>query len=341
MGRPEGRVVIPAYLTVLAMYPLGRLLFGRLGGLGAMAFLAFSRWHMSMSRWGWNKVVPPLFQVAATFLLLRGLRDRRSSDFVLGGLASGLMMYTYLSSRLALATLGCFAVYYLAVSPGGPIHAWRRHRRGLALFLIAWLVAVAPIAVTHITDPFTFFNRVSQISIFKDMSEAGSYQPLVRNIRDHLKFFNQIGDHQGKHNLPDEPEADPLVGLLLVIGVGHALLSLRDHRRGLLLLWLLFGMAGGVFSSNQESPQSYRTLTAAPAVALFAGDALARAALGLAIGAGCGTRRSRILLPPPPVEARARRCRTSRLDLLRGLGDNRLLRPPGRVPLGQRRLQPH
>jgi hypothetical protein len=231
---------------------------------------------MTMSRWGWNEVVPPLFQVVATFFLLRGLRDRRSSDFAIGGLISGLMMYTYLSSRLALATLGLFAVYFLLVAEGGPLVAWRRHWRGLALFLFAWVVAVAPIAVTHITEPFTFFNRVGEISIFRDVREAGSYEPLRRNIEDHLKFFHQTGDHQSKHNLPDEPQADPLVGLLFMIGLAYALLRLRDPRRGLLWLWLLLGMAGGVFSSNHESPQSYRTLTAAPAIALLAGDVLAR-----------------------------------------------------------------
>ncbi|HVN76750.1 MAG TPA: PA14 domain-containing protein [Thermoanaerobaculaceae bacterium] len=274
--------ILPGFLTVLAMYPLGRLMFGQVGGLSAMAFLAFNRWHMSMSRWGWNEVVPPLFQVLATFFLLRGLRDRRSSDFALGGLLSGLMMYTYLSSRLALATLGLFAVYFLLVERGGPIAAWRRHGRGLLLFLFAWIVAVAPIAVTHITDPFTFFNRVGEISVFKDIRAARSYEPLKRNIVDHLKFFHQIGDHQTKHNLPDEPEADPVVGLLFVIGLAYGLLRLRDGRRGLLWLWLLLGMAGGVFSSNHESPQSYRTLTAAPAIALLAGDVLAR--LGRAAG---------------------------------------------------------
>ncbi len=301
--------LVPAFLTVLAIYPLGRLMFGPAGGLSAMAFLAFSRWHMSMSRWGWNEVVPPLFQILATFLLLRGLRDRRSSDFAIGGLVSGLMMYTYLSSRLALATLGLFAAYVLAVAPGGPIPAWRRHRRGLLLFLLAWVIAVSPLAVTHVTDPFTFFNRVSEISVFKDVRAAGNYEPLKRNIIDHLKFFNQIGDHQGKHNLPDEPAADPLVGLLLLMGLAHALLSLRDQRRGLLLLWLLLGMAGGVFSSNHESPQSYRTLSAVPAVALLAGDALARSALGLTgglaalLGAARRARRRRWLGTVPVVLA--------------------------------------
>jgi hypothetical protein len=273
--------LIPAILTVLAIYPLGRLLFGPLGGLSSMAFLAVNRWHMTMSRWGWNETAPPLFQILATFFLLRGLRDRRSSDFVFGGLLSGLMMYTYLSSRLALATLGVFAVYFLVVERGGPWLAWRRHWRGLVLFLVAWAVAVAPIAVTHITDPFTFFNRVGQISVFNDVRAAGSYRPLWLNIADHLEFFHQTGDRQSKHNLPGEPETDPLVGALFVIGLAYGTLRLRDHRRGLLWLWLLFGLAGGIFSNHSESPQSYRTLTAVPAVALLAGDVLARLARSL------------------------------------------------------------
>lgn len=272
--------LIPAILTVLALYPLGRLMFGQIGGLSAMAFLAVNRWHMSMSRWGWAEVAPPLFQILATFFLLRGLRDRRASDFALGGVISGLMMYTYLASRLALATLGVFALYYLIVSPGGPLAVWRRHWRGFVLFLVGWIVAVAPIAVTHIRDPFTFSNRVGQISIFRDIRDAHSYQPLWLNVEDHLRFFHQIGDHQGKHNLPNEPHTDPLVGLLFLVGLCYAVLRPRDHRRGLLWMWLLFGMAGGVFSSHHESPQSYRTLTAVPAVALLAGDALARIARG-------------------------------------------------------------
>ncbi len=273
--------LLPAILTVLALYPLARLLFGPMAGLSAMLLMAVSRWHLSMSRWGWNETAPLLFQILATFFLLRGLRERRASDFVLGGVISGLMMYTYLSSRLALATLGLFVLYWLLADLEGPVASWKREWRGLALFLLAFLIAFAPLAVTHITDPFTFNNRVNIISIFNDVRAAGSYQPLWNNIRDHLKFFHQTGDHQGKHNLPDEPQTDPVTGLLFVMGLGYGLLRFpRDRRRGLLWFWLLFGLAGGVFSSNHESPQSYRTLTVVPAIALLAGDVLARLARG-------------------------------------------------------------
>ena len=47
--------VVPAVLTVLAVYPLARTLFGVPTALAAMAFMAFNRWHINMSRWGWSK----------------------------------------------------------------------------------------------------------------------------------------------------------------------------------------------------------------------------------------------------------------------------------------------
>ncbi|HVP21945.1 MAG TPA: PA14 domain-containing protein, partial [Anaerolineaceae bacterium] len=273
--------LIPAIITVLAIYPLGRLLFGPLGGLASMLLMAVSRWHLSLSRWGWNELAPLPFQIGATYFLIRGLRERRAIDFVLGGLLSGLMMYTYLSSRLALATLGVFILYFLFIAPGGIFSALKKHWQGLLLFVFAACIAVAPIAVTHITDPFTFNNRVDEISVFREIKQTGSYEPLRQNIQDILKFFHQVGDHQGKHNLPDEPETDPFTGLLFVIGLGYALLNLRDSRRGLLWLWLLFGLAGSVFSSHTESPQSYRALSALPAIALLAGDVASRSAMGL------------------------------------------------------------
>lgn len=268
--------ILPAVLTVLAVYPLGRMMFGSLAGLAAMMFTAVSRWHLSMSRFGWNETAVPLFQILATYFLLRGLRERRPRDFAIGGMISGLMLYVYLSSRLALATIGLFLIYWILADPEGPRKSLRRNLPGILLFSFALLIAVAPLAVTYITNPFVFSNRVSEISILGDIKEAGSLEPLLLNIQDHLRFFHQVGDHQGKHNLPDEPEADPVTGALFAIGLVYAALRLRDRRRGLLWLWLLLGMAGGVLSSNHESPQSYRTLTALPAVTLLAGDVLSR-----------------------------------------------------------------
>jgi hypothetical protein len=266
--------LIPAILTVPAVYLLGRLMFGPLVGLSSMLLIAVSRWHMSMSRWGWNETAPPLFQVLATFFLIRGLRDRRAMDYGLSGLIAGLSIYTYLSARLAIATLILYVLFWLISDPAGLRASLRRSWLGLMLVVLVGLVTVSPIAVTFIRDPFAFGNRVSEISILRDMRDQGSADPLLLNLGDILKFFHQTGDHQGKHNLPDEPMADPFTGLLLAVGLAHALMAWRDQRRMLLLLWLVLGLSGSFLSSHHESPQSYRSLTALPAVVLLAADVL-------------------------------------------------------------------
>jgi hypothetical protein len=268
--------LIPAILSVVVIYFLGRLLFGPMVGLMAMLLLAVSRWHLSMSRWGWSETAPPFFQILATFFLIRGLRDRRAFDYTLSGLLMGLSMYTYLSARLAAATIVVFILFWILTDPSGIRAAVRRSWLGFVLLGIAALIAFAPIGVTYFKDPFAMNNRVAEISIFRDIRDQGSLKPLSQNIGDILKFFHQIGDHQGKHNLPDEPMTDPITGLLFAIGLAYSILHWRDQRYFLLIIWLVLGLAGSFLSSHHESPQSYRALTALPAVVLIAADVLDR-----------------------------------------------------------------
>lgn len=278
--------LIPALLTIPAVFFLGRYLFGSLAGLAAMFLLAISRWHMTLSRWGWNELMPPLFQTVATLLLMRGLRERRALDYAVGGLISGLMIYTYLSSRLALLTLALFALYWLLTDSDGPVAALNRHATGLLLFALAALVAMAPLLVTYATHPFLFFNRSAEISIFNEVTQTGSWQPFWENLWRHVQLFYQFGDPVGRQNLPGEPQTDPVTGTLLAIGLAYGLFAWRDRRRGLLWIWLVVALAGGFLSELHVnsafapayliSPNSYRTLSALVAVVLIAGDVVSR-----------------------------------------------------------------
>ncbi len=262
--------LIPAILTIPAVFFLTRLMFGPIPGLIAMLLMSISRWHLSMSRWGWNETAPPLFQILALFFLFRGLRDRRPLDYALSGIITGLMTYTYLSSRLAFYTIILFMVYWFITDPSGWRESLRKSWTGILIFFLSIFIAVGPILVTYITDPFTYNNRVNQISILGDIKNQNSISPLTDNIVDILKFFHHTGDLQGKHNLPGEPMADPFTGLFFAFGIVYALLNLRDYRKFLLITWLVIGLAGSFLSSNHESPQSYRSLTALPAVIMLA-----------------------------------------------------------------------
>ena len=48
--------ILPGVLTVLALYLLAREMYGPYPAMLSATFLAFNRWHVNMSRWGWNEV---------------------------------------------------------------------------------------------------------------------------------------------------------------------------------------------------------------------------------------------------------------------------------------------
>lgn len=295
--------LIPAVLTVAAIYPLARLLFGVPAAFAVTFVLATNRWHMTMSRWGWNEVAPLLFMVGAVYFLVRGTRDRRASDFALGGLLLGLGHYTYLASRLVTLTVALYVLYRVLFER----RFLRRHWRGLVLFALLYLAAFGPLLNTYLQNPFTFANRSRQVSILHDMTAYYDMQrspaprwvgrtlerfglpkevsllPLQESVLRHLEMFHVAGDRNPRHNLPGAPMLDPITGSLLLLSLGYALWeALRPrvggHRHALLLLWLFVPLLGGILTRLDEAPQAYRTLPVVGAVALLVGDATVRSA---------------------------------------------------------------
>ncbi len=289
--------LIPAILTLVFFYPFVRELFGPLVALVALAFLVSSRWHLILSRWGWNELAPPVFYLATLWLLLRGSRTHHLGHFALAGLLLGLGMYTYLASRLLALTVFLYLIYRSFVDKS----FLPRTKVGLLLFFLAYGLTFAPLATTYVRNPFTFLNRTRQVSIYHDMRARYdpehplpgplkevlqavhlptdiSFQPLAESGVKHVRMFFVEGDHNPRHNIPGEPVLDPLTGALFLLGFAYAIRQWRDHRRGLLIFGVFVPLLGGVLTRVYEAPQAYRTLGVLPAVCVFAGDTLVRLA---------------------------------------------------------------
>ena len=289
----KAATLIPAVLTLAALYPLAYMLFGPRIAVLALAFLTFNRWHMTMSRWGWNEVAPPLFHILAVYFILKGSRTRNPGHYLLGGIWLGLGMYTYLASRLVVLAVVAYLLYRIVVERGYV----RRAGVGLVLFFLAYALTFAPLATTYAKNPFTFLNRSKQVSILNDMRAAYhpdhplppavqtllraahmptdiSFRPLEESTVKHIRMFHIQGDFNPRHNIPGAPLLDPVTGVLFLYGLFYALRYPRDHRHGLLLTWLVMSMLGGILSLVREAPQAYRTLDAVIAVALMAGEVL-------------------------------------------------------------------
>src|SRR5205823_14844889 len=124
-------------------------------------------------------------------------------------------------------------------------------------------------------NPDIFFARTTTVSIFERRDEPDIVKALWSNFGKHMLMFNLQGDRNGRHNLPNEPELDPTMGALAVLGFAYALWRWRDPPNLLMLLLFFIMNLGGILSVDFEAPQSLRSIGVMPALIYFAALPLA------------------------------------------------------------------
>jgi len=80
------------------------------------------------------------------------------------------------------------------------------------------LIAIAPVAEFAVQHRDVFFARTNAVSILDHHDEPDLLKALWSNTVKHLEMFNVQGDRNGRHNLPNEPMLDPIVGALALLG---------------------------------------------------------------------------------------------------------------------------
>jgi hypothetical protein len=248
------------------MYFLGRELFGWRVGLAAALVLATSRWHLDVSRLGWDPISLPLCAILAIWLLARAVRTERWTDIAWAGLAVGLGLHGYIGAR-TLPVVGLGMILYAGLIKRWPVPKLAGR---FGLLAAAAVVAGLPVVVFAIQDPAGFNGRLNQTLILNEpVSQAQKLDELWSNTQKHGLMFHIVGDMNGRHNLPGAPMLDPLSGLLMVVGLAVLVSRPFDWRSVVLLGWGVVSMAGGIFTYPFEAPQGMRTLGVTPVLALL------------------------------------------------------------------------
>jgi 4-amino-4-deoxy-L-arabinose transferase-like glycosyltransferase len=152
-------VRLPAALfgaaTVLPFYGLVRGVWGRIAAIAGASVMAFSASNVHYSRMALNNITTPFFWTVCFFFLLRGLRGRRSLDWILAGLAAGLSEHFYYGTRLLPFILIAFVAYLLVVH-------WRHARPDAEQFgwlVLGYLIGFGPLLSYFITHPGLYYGR--------------------------------------------------------------------------------------------------------------------------------------------------------------------------------------
>ena len=255
--------------TILVVYGLGREAFSRRVGLAAAYLLAVNRWHIILSRSGFRVILMPLFTILVLYTLVRALRRQRFLDFAWAGLALGIGFHTYkafLFVPLAIA-LGSLA-YVLA-------KGWSAVRPFLSRVLLMGcvaLVALAPLARFTVEHPELYFARERRQLEIMGRDDQAQDSGLLAYYWQSLLGFNSEGDGNSRFNVPLARHMGFVSGMLMVLGLGYALVRWRQGFNSILLsAWFILVLPTAVTMLPNEPANIFRMSgTIGPALVLAA-----------------------------------------------------------------------
>ncbi|MCS7286922.1 MAG: PA14 domain-containing protein [Anaerolineae bacterium] len=262
--------IVPVFYgtaTVLAFYLLLRLIDARLAIIGAL-LLGIMRWHFHFSRVVFDAITTPFFATFSLYFLWRGFLRGARTDFLLAGFMAGWGLMGYAAFRVfPLLALLSFLPYLIKNKA-----RIREVTTAFLIFLLAILLASAPLISYAIHHPDTFLHRSRQVYLLRFHPLPAGVEALKHNLRVTLLMFHQRGDFNPRHNLPDAPLLDPIMGALTVVGIGICLRKSLDWRYGIMPLWLILFLQPGIWSI--EAPQALRNIGAVIPVAFMGAVAL-------------------------------------------------------------------
>lgn len=229
------------------------------------AFLAaIAAWHIIFSRIGFRAILLPLLSAALFVFIFRAMRERTLSYFIFAGITLALTLYTYIPSRLLplLVIIPIIAdlTYHREIKPA-LLRRW-------IIFAVAFSIAILPLAGYFVANPQDFLGRAGDVSL---LAQENPVRAGLTGVFKTLTMFHWQGDFNWRHNVAGAPLFDIITGVLLLIGMGIALVRIKRHwLYSLLFLWLGAMLLPGMLAP-QGAPHALRVFGAFPPLMLFAG----------------------------------------------------------------------
>jgi hypothetical protein len=246
--------VILGTLTLIFVFLLGRDWSGPLVGFMAVGLLTISYTHIHFSRILFGSSSFFLSSVAIYFLF-KGMRTRQPLWFALAGVLSGWGLLLYDSSRIV-------PILFLSMV----VWQWIWHRQQLKSMYKDWLVlgagillAFGPMLAYAIFNFSDFAGRANVVVLWSDrvwQHQLASYKtdsPFLVLVEQTWRTFLTL------HLTPDgsphfafpRPMVSSITAMFFILGLGYALLRLRNMKLFTFLSWIfLTFIFGGVLTAD-------------------------------------------------------------------------------------------
>lgn len=243
-------------LVIPALYFCGRAFFPKQGWAAVIAafIAAILFWALAFSRSGLLTTSFPAILTLGMGALAKAYASRSLKWSIIAGFFIGASFYTYLASRMWLIVLPLWFIY-LVIFHRAEI---RSRLKAFAALVSAAFVTALPLGLFFLANPVALSARVGQVLVF---------DTLVTNVLRTAGMFFISGDTDPRSNIPGQVALDPILSILLLMGIGVALWRFRQVNVMLLLIWFVVLCLPSALT--EFAPNLRRSLGAMPATALL------------------------------------------------------------------------
>ena len=222
-------------LNIIPMYFLGKELLDRHFGLLTAFFMAFSYWHVAISRIGLRIVLAPFWTAVTLCFILRAFRTGRRNDYLLTGLWLGLGLYGYMAFRVVPLLMVILCLLKATLDRGPHFHLGR-FISNVGLLVITSILVFLPMLRYMYDEPRMFWHRVLTRTTNLEIPIQQN-KPLIflDNVKRALLMFNWAGDTVFAFNVPLRPVLDHISAGLFVLGAAYVCYLLLAKRRAVAL----------------------------------------------------------------------------------------------------------
>ena len=244
--------------------------------LTTLIFLT-SHWFLNFARFSFEATFLLFLELVSIFFLISFWRDKQSQNIFLliSGLFSGLSFLSYTPGRIFFL----LPLSFLALQTLRTLKLYK-----LAYFLIPFIIMITPLSNYLLTNKDT---RIDQQFFLKnkEMTINEKVNGLWKNISSTALMFNIKGDVNGRHNYPNKPALNPILGILFLIGLISITTNYKlfNHRsldedgrttNYFFLFYFLISLFPALMTYPWENPNMLRTYTALPSVIYFIGNGI-------------------------------------------------------------------
>ncbi|RJQ38673.1 hypothetical protein C4559_01045 [Candidatus Microgenomates bacterium] len=180
---------------------------------------------------------------------------------VMSGLFAGLSFLSYTPGR----------IFFLL--PLGFLFINKKKIRDFLIFLIPFIIIITPLTAYLLTNKDT---RIDQQFFLNnhEMPVSEKLTGLWSNISSTALMFNIKGDVNGRHNYPNKPALNPILGILFIVGLAITIKKWKNNTNKLFLFYFAISILPALMTYSWENPNMLRTYTSLPSIVYFVGLAV-------------------------------------------------------------------